>query len=90
MTVCFKDYREHLEESGLSDMDALMRTLEEGDKVCMAEKGHAGEHEFVDEDEVELTYVPREFPAPAQSATAEGGRCAATPGMRDRERLGDR
>ena len=35
-----------------------MRTLEEGDKVCTAEKGHGGEHEFTNDSEVVLTYVP--------------------------------
>lgn len=39
------------------EMDALMKTLEEGDKVCVGEKGHAGDHTFGDDGEVEITYV---------------------------------
>ena len=51
---CWKGYREHLEETGKIYSDEWVATYYGTNKTCLAEHGHEGEHEFVDDDSIEV------------------------------------
>lgn len=51
---CWKDYRRHLEETGKIYSAEWANTYLVGNKTCMADAGHEGEHEFVDDGAIEV------------------------------------
>lgn len=53
---CWKDYRTHLEESGQIYSDEWANTYHDGNKTCMGEANHEGEHEFVDDDSIVVSF----------------------------------
>lgn len=56
---CWKDYREHLEESGQTHSAEWVHTFaEDGDKTCLLQDGHAGEHEWTVSSEILVRFTP--------------------------------
>lgn len=51
---CWKDYRTHLEETGHIYSDEWVETWYDGNKTCLLDDGHEGEHEFVDDNSIEI------------------------------------
>ena len=56
MPHCWKDYRSHLEETGRIFSDEWVATYHGTNKTCMAESGHEGDHEFVDDDSITVQF----------------------------------
>jgi len=54
MPHCWKDYRQHLEEIGQIYSGEWVETYYEGNKTCLLELGHASDHEFVDDNSIEV------------------------------------
>lgn len=54
MAHCWKDYRSHLEDTGRIYSDEWVATYHDGNKTCMAEHDHEGEHDFVDDNSIEV------------------------------------
>lgn len=52
MKHCWKDYRSHLEETGREFSEEWVKTYTEDNATCMAEAGHEGDHDFVDDDSI--------------------------------------
>ncbi len=57
MKHCLKDYRTWLEENDLHGSDEWLETFGTN-KSCMAEDGHAGEHMWVPDSEIEVGFLP--------------------------------
>lgn len=56
MPHCWKGYREHLEDIGKIYTPEWAETYERGSKTCMLENGHGGEHDFVDDSAIVITF----------------------------------
>lgn len=56
MKHCWYDYRSYLEETGKIYSEEWVATYTGGNKTCMAEKDHEGEHDFVDDDLIAVTF----------------------------------
>lgn len=56
MAHCWKDYRTHLEETGREYSPEHVATYYEGNKTCMREKDHEGDHDFVNDDSIVVTF----------------------------------
>jgi len=54
MNHCWQDYREHLEETGREGSDEWIATWHDGNKTCLLEDGHEGDHDFVDDNSIEI------------------------------------
>lgn len=56
MLHCWKDYRTHLEETGHEYSAEHVATYYDGNKTCMLERDHEGDHEFVDDDSITVQF----------------------------------
>lgn len=56
MNHCWKDYRTHLEEIGKIHTPEWAATFHDGNKTCMSERDHEGEHDFVDDRSIVVTF----------------------------------
>jgi len=54
MNHCWKDYREHLVEIGQEGTPEWVETYYDGNKTCLLEQGHEGDHEFTDDNSIEI------------------------------------
>ena len=53
---CWKDYREYLVETGREYSPEHVDTYYNGNKTCMLEAGHEGEHDFVADSSIVVTF----------------------------------
>lgn len=56
MKHCWKDYRTHLEEIGKIYSYEWIATYHDTNRTCMREANHEGDHEFVSDDSIEVTF----------------------------------
>ncbi len=71
---CWKDYRVHLEETGKVYSDEWVSTYCEGNKTCILEARHTGEHEFTDDSQiVGRSWETRAAPSPWSDFTDLSG-----------------
>lgn len=49
---CWKDYRSHLEEIGKRYSKEWAATYTAGNATCLRERGHEGDHDFVDDNSI--------------------------------------
>jgi len=52
MTHCWKDYREHIEETCGVGSDAWNASFDRSGGTCMLPEGHDGPHEFTADDQI--------------------------------------
>jgi hypothetical protein len=58
MNHCWKDYREHLEETGREGSAAWVHTFGPGGSgTCLLEADHECDHEFVNDSSIEITFA---------------------------------
>lgn len=53
---CWKDYRTHLEEIGQIYSESWCATYTDGNKTCMSEADHEGEHDFVEDSSIVVSF----------------------------------
>ena len=57
-THCWKDYRSYLEEIGKIYSEEWVQTYYGSNMTCMRESDHEGDHEFVNDDQIVITFKP--------------------------------
>jgi hypothetical protein len=56
---CWKDQREHVEETEGQGSEAWTATWVDGDGTCMLAAGHDGPHEFTPDDQIGVSFPGR-------------------------------